>query len=125
MGRFGSGEWVQLPVTNSLQLEYLRQAAKVAAGDLACQWGKLKPVPFNFAQGCDMKNTVMNGAAMPVELAEQEVGVVAGGGIGADPPWPKLTAAAGMLPIGEEPQWPKLNGLVGAATVGADPTWPK
>jgi hypothetical protein len=112
----------QLLFTNSLQLEYLRQAAKVAAGALACQQGKPVPVPFNFAQGCDMNNAMMNPAALPVELTVQEVDVVTGGNIGAEPPPPKLT---GLVTIGEEPPPPKLTGLLAMDAIGAEPPPPK
>ncbi len=70
-----------------------------------------------------MNMAMMNHTDGLVELTVQELVAVAGG-IGDQPPLPKLTLETNLEDIGEEPPRPKLPLETNLATIGADPPPP-
>ncbi len=71
-----------------------------------------------------MNKATMNHTGGLVELTVQELAAVAGG-IGEQPPLPKLTWETNLAGIGDEPPRPKLTLETNLVGIGAQPPRPK
>ncbi len=71
-----------------------------------------------------MNKAMMNHTDGLVDLTVQELAAVAGG-IGDQPPLPKLTWETNLAGIGAQPTWPKLTLETNLVGIGAEPPRPK